>query len=245
MSVLEARQRITTDELVDEFGVSGETIRRDLIALEAKGLIQRVHGGAILPQAPSEEPFKKRMALQQLEKTAIAKAAVRHIQPGQSVFIDAGTTTIAFAWELCKVPNISVITNSYDIASILRNQNAELEVLLLGGRIISDVPGTYGELTLSEISRFQVDIAIMSPVALHPVHGAGSYAIHEAEVARTMIKHAQKLMILADQSKLNTSSHVQYCSCPEIDILVTNKSSTNENQVMLSEAGIKKIITAK
>lgn len=78
MSVLEARKRITTDSLVEEFGVSGETIRRDLMALEAKGLIQRVHGGAILPNASSEEPFQKRMALQLNEKTAIAKAAARH-----------------------------------------------------------------------------------------------------------------------------------------------------------------------
>lgn len=244
ISLLETRQRVSTDALIEEFGVSGETIRRDLMALEVKGLIRRVHGGAVLPNPSTEEPFKKRTAIHQKEKIAIAKSAASLIQPGQTILVDAGTTTSAFATELAKVPDVTVITNSFDIATIMRSAETGVNVLLLGGRVISDVPGTYGELTLSEIARFQVDAAVMSPVALHPEHGAGSYALHEAEVARAMIEHAKKLIMLADHSKLCVSSQVQYCICSQIDILITSTGATKEQVSTLKKAGAKKIIKA-
>jgi DeoR family fructose operon transcriptional repressor len=242
ISILENRKRATTDSLIEEFGVSDETIRRDLMALETKGLLKRVHGGAILlSDSSTEEPFQKRMALQQSEKLSIAKAAARYIQPGQSVFIDSGTTTSAFAAELAKIPNIFVITNSFDIVTVLRSSDEEHDVLLLGGKVISDVPGTYGELTLSEITRFHVDIAVLSPVALHPEHGASSSAIHEAEVAKAMIRNSQMLIMLADHTKLGSTSQVQYCTCPQIDLLITHKKSNDEDIALLTDAGVKEI----
>ena len=97
MSLLEAQHRVSTDTLAEEFDVSRETVRRDLLELEGEGLVKRVHGGAVLPHPVPEEPFKKRMGSNLREKKAIARRAAQLITPGQCVFIDAGTTTSVFA----------------------------------------------------------------------------------------------------------------------------------------------------
>lgn len=244
LSLLASRQQVTTDTLADELDVSRETIRRDLVALEMEGHVKRVHGGAVLPQPLPEEPFQERMALHRAEKAAIAKLAASLIEPGQCVLVDAGTTTSVFARELAKVPDISVITNSFDIAATLHRADSDVEVLLLGGRIHSDVPGTYGELTLSEIARFQADVTVLSPVALDPEKGAGSYDLHEAEVARAMIAQGAKLMMLADHSKLGVSSRVQYCTCQQIDTLVTSAGAPKAALEGLKACGVARVVPA-
>lgn len=197
------------------------------------------------PVPAPEEPFRKRMAAHRDEKIAIAKAAARLIKPGQSLFVDAGTTTSVFAAELAKVSGISVVTNSFDIATTLRRAESGTSVLLLGGRIVTDVPGTYGELTLSEIARFRTDVAVVSPVALHPEGGAGNYDLHEAEVARAMIEQSAKLIMLADHAKLCVSSQVRFCTCGQIDTLVTGASASAEKLAQLKRAGVKSVVKAR
>lgn len=245
LSLLAVRHQVTTDSLSQELEVSRETIRRDLMMLETEGHVRRVHGGAVLPGPAPEEPFKKRMATHREAKISIAKAAARLIEPGQSLFIDAGTTTSAFAAELVRVSGISVITNSFDIVTTLRRSETDASVLLLGGRMVTDVPGTYGELTLAEISRFRADAAVISPVALHPENGAGNYDLHEAEVARAMIAQSAQLILLADHSKLGVFSQVQFCTCAEIDTLVTDAAVDRGQRAKLKKAGVGAVIQAR
>ena len=86
-----------------------------------------------------------------------------------------------------------------------------------------DVPATYGVTTISQIELFRPDAAIISPVGLHPEHGATDYFLAEAEVARAMIANAGRLIMLADRSKLGQTSRVRLCGCAEIDVLVVDK----------------------
>lgn len=244
MSLLEAQHRVSTDSLADDLDVSRETVRRDLLELEAEGLVKRVHGGAVLPRPAPEEPFKKRMSSHLRAKKSIAKRAATLIMPGQCIFIDAGTTTSVFAQELARLTSVLVLTNSIDIATTIHQSEHDLKVVLLGGQVVSDVPGTYGELTLSEIARFNADVAVMSPVALHPEHGAANFDLHEAEVARAMIAQSAKLIMLADHDKLGATSRVQYCVPDQIDVLVTSKSSTPDLLSAFTTSGVKKIIKA-
>jgi len=242
MSRLEAQQRVRTDTLAEEFEGSRETVRRDLLELEGEGLVKRVHGGAVLPHPVPEEPFKKRMGSNLHEKKAIARRAAQLITPGQCVFIDAGTTTSVFAHELAKIPGVSVVPNSIDTATTLYQAGNHIEVLLLGGKVVSDVPDTNGELTRAEIARFNADVAVTSPVALHPEQGAANFDLHEAEVARAMVSQATKLIMLVDHNKLGTTSRVQYCTADQIDILVTSAGASKEALNTLSDHGVKKII---
>ncbi|MGC9367947.1 MAG: DeoR/GlpR family DNA-binding transcription regulator [Paracoccaceae bacterium] len=228
LSMLEANRQVSANDLAEMLGVSRETVRRDLVDLERAGHVDRVHGGAVLPQPRGEEPFQKRMGEQIRAKRDIARKAAGLIRPGQSILVDAGTTTSIFAQELAKLSGIMVVTNSIDIATTIQAAGADIDLLLLGGRVVSDVPATLGELTLSEIRRFNVDIAFIGPVALHAEKGAFSFDLHEAEVAAAMVEQASETVILVDHTKLGESSRVLSCEASQIDILVTDKNAASD-----------------
>ncbi len=236
LSMLSASQQVSANDLAQMLNVSRETVRRDLLDLEESGQVSRVHGGAVLPEPRSEEPFRQRMTTQIRAKSEIARKAAGLIQPGQTILVDAGTTTALFARELAKLSDLSVITNSIDIATTL--QGAGKDVLLLGGRMAADVPSTVGELTLSEIRRFRVDLCFSAPVAVHPVKGAFFYDLQEAEISKAMAAQAQQTVILADQSKLGKTSRVQALEVGEIGRLVTNRVATEEQVAAFRQAAI-------
>ena len=223
VSMLTANQQVSANDLAEMLGVSRETVRRDLLDLEQIGKVARVHGGAVLPQAHTEDPFRQRMTTQIRANSEIAKKAVGLIQPGQTIMVDAGSTTAVFARELLKVPGVSVITNSLDIATTL--QAGAMEVVLLGGRIAADVPATVGELTLSEIRRFEVDLCFSAPVAVHPEKGAFFYDLQEAEISIAMAAQALRSVALADHTKLGATSRVRSWEVEAIETLITNRSA--------------------
>ena len=229
LSMLEATRQVSTNDLAEMFGVSRETVRRDLVDLERDGHVDRVHGGAVLPQARGEAPFQKRMGEQIRSKRDIARKAAALIRPGQSILVDAGTTTSIFAQELVKLSGIMVITNSIDIATTIQGAGTDIDLLLLGGSVISDVPATLGEITLAEIRRFNVDKAFVAPVALHAEKGAFSFDLHEAEVAAAMVEQARETVILVDHTKLGNTSRVLFCETSKIDILVTDKNAAADD----------------
>ncbi len=116
-------------------------------------------------------------------------------------------------------------------------------MLLLGGQLGADVPATYGELTISQIERFRPDVAFISPVGVHPKHGATNYLLPEAEVARAMIANARRVVILADRSKLGEVSRVHVCTCLEIDVLVVERGG-HSLLAQLKKAGVHNILEA-
>lgn len=225
LSMLAANQQVSANDLAGMLGVSRETVRRDLVDLEEIGKVARVHGGAVLPETRSEDPFRQRMASQVRAKAEIAKKAVGLIQPGQTIMVDAGSTTALFARELAKVPGISVITNSLDVATTL--QAGGLDVVLLGGRIAADVPATMGELTLSEIRRFEVDICFSAPVALHAEKGSFFYDLQEAEISVAMAAQAARTVVLADHTKLGITSRVRAWDADAVGTLVTSRAASD------------------
>lgn len=236
LSMLTANRQVSANDLAEMLNVSRETVRRDLLDLEQTGQVNRVHGGAVLPEPRSEEPFRQRMTAQLRAKSEIARKAAGLIEPGQTIFVDAGTTTAVFARELAKLSGVSVITNSVDIATTL--QGAGSEVMLLGGRMAADVPATVGELTLSEIRRFRADLCFSAPVAVHPTKGAFFYDLQEAEIAIAMAGQVRRSVILADQSKLGETSRVRSWKAAEISTLVTNRAASADQLTTFRQAGI-------
>lgn len=245
LAILHKQQQITTDGLAEEFNVSRETIRRDLLLLESEGSIDRIHGGAVLSKTINEQPFLKRVNSHQKEKRSIAKLAAQLIQPNQSIFLDAGSTTNIFAEELRKLPELLIVTNSIDVATMLQGARSKSKLILLGGQLISDVPGTFGELTLAEIGRFNVDIAFLSPVSVSAKQGAAYFELHEAELARAMANNAKKLVIMADHGKLGEVSRVRCKDCSEIDLLITGAAAAQTLIDDLQSVGLKSIQLAK
>ncbi|MCV2369504.1 DeoR/GlpR family DNA-binding transcription regulator [Roseateles oligotrophus] len=247
ISLLQQRQRLTTDAFALELGVSKETVRRDLIELESNGKLKRMHGGAVPCVQPvetlAEASYLERGRLHQAEKRAIARTAAALIEAGSTCFIDAGSSTNALAQAMLGSKGIRVITNSVEVARTLASSTA-IEVHLLGGQLQTDVPATSGEFTVSEIARFHADYAVISPTALNPEHGALNYAWHEASVARAMLAHARHSIMLANAHKLGQGSRVQICTAASIDSLVTDHQAEPAMLERLRKSGIKRVISA-
>jgi len=225
-SLLATFSRVSVERIVQDLEVSRETVRRDLLELEGTGELRRVHGGAVATGPEPEPPLAVRLVARQKEKRAIAKAAAGLLRPGQTLFLDTGSTTSMLAEEIATLSGMTVITNSLTIALKLagadESRSSRNEVRLLGGQIDAKTHATHGEGTLEDIRRFRVDVALISPVALHPKHGAMSFEHHEAAVARAMAEQAQQLVILADHSKIGLASRVTYARNADIDIVVTD-----------------------
>lgn len=213
-------ERITKD-----LGVSRETVRRDLLELEALGEIRRVHGGAVL--AGGEPPIGVRATMRVREKRLIAKKVAGLVESGQTLFIDAGSTTAFVAEALAGLAGLTVITNSVYVALKLSASgpaNGNL-VQFLGGRFGSEVASTFGSATVAEIARYQAHLAILSPVGIDEGYGASSFILEEAEIARAMSASARRTLIAADHAKIGVRSRVGYCALEKIDVLVTDRQA--------------------
>jgi DeoR family fructose operon transcriptional repressor len=242
--LLSVRGRLGNDALIHELQVSRETVRRDICELEAEGRLKRVHGGIVSADAPTEPPFKARMRAYATEKQQIAQVAAAMVKPGMFCAIDTGTTTLAFAMALANVPNISVVTNSFDVAATIRAVQTRATVVLLGGTFGVDAPGAFGKSAVAQMQQFLPDLAILSPVAIDAESGATSYDIAEVELARAMIDRSARLMLLADRSKLGAQSRVGLCRCDEIDVLVTDRRADAGQLSALKERGVAEIALA-
>ncbi|WP_284948128.1 DeoR/GlpR family DNA-binding transcription regulator [Acidisoma cladoniae] len=242
LDLLGAVGRIEADLVAAQLRVSRETIRRDLMQLEKDGRVRRVHGGAVRVEPLGEKPFRTRKRVQIAAKRRIGATAATLLRAEQSCFIDAGTTTAAFAGALAGLDGLLVVTNSIEVAVNLRAVSANADVILLGGRMAIEVPATHGELTISEIGRFRTDFAVLSPVGIDALGGVTYHEFGEAEIARMMMKNAAATMLLADHTKLGRISRATVCGCGELDILVTD--ATADKTEAFRAAGVKRIVRA-
>ena len=222
--------RVSNERIMADLGVSRETVRRDLLDLEESGVLQRVHGGAV--PCHDDAPITERARTRVRAKTAIAKAAIGFIHDAQTVFVDGGTTTVILADELAKLTNLTIITNSVDVALRLRGTSepherarATNEVILLGGTLSDRAAATTGATTVLDIQRYRADLAMLSPVGIDQEHGASNFDPAEAEIARAMVENADRVAILADHSKIGQRSRITFCAPREIDVLITDRKS--------------------
>jgi DeoR family glycerol-3-phosphate regulon repressor len=202
------RQRgsVSVETLAGAFEISPETIRRDLAVLARQGKVQKVHGGAALPRAVAEGPFAQRMRHQVAAKRKMAGLARKLVAPGQTLLVDTGSTTLVFAEELVAVEDLTVITNSAEVARVLADGNASHQVYLVGGAYRGDNRQTCGAMAVSQLSCFHAETAFLTVGAVDAVAGATDYNSEEAEMARAMIRRAQSVVLLADASKFDRAA---------------------------------------
>ncbi|KGK41537.1 alkaline phosphatase [Nitrincola sp. A-D6] len=224
--------RISVDRIVTEMQVSRETARRDLMDMEAAGELRRVRGGAVAITDAVEPPFAERAQIRLKEKRLIARTAAALVSGGQTLFLDAGSTTTLLAEALSALSGLTLITNSIEAAQKLREadgmENRENRIVLLGGELSRELPATFGAGTINELSRYHVDVAMLSPYGIDAEQGAGSFDLQEAEIARAMVGHAHQVMILADYSKIGTVSRVAYCPPELIDHLIVDAKAVSQ-----------------
>jgi len=225
-ALLTRLNQVSTERIVRELEVSRETARRDMIELEALGLARRVHGGLVALETPAEPPLTERRSQQTREKRAIARAAAQLLQPGQTLFLDAGSTTTFLAEELHALSGLTILTNSLQAALALsageEDQTLNNQIILLGGSMSAGAQQTRGEITVGEIIRYRADIALLSPVGVEADCGATSFHLHEAAIARAMVQQSASCYLLADHSKLGVVSRTVYAPPQAISLLITD-----------------------
>ncbi|WP_114836268.1 DeoR/GlpR family DNA-binding transcription regulator (plasmid) [Agrobacterium tumefaciens] len=243
--LLNQTREMSVEDLAERLEVSRETIRRDLTKMDAEGKLRKVHGGARAAGTPNETaenegPFATRMAENYEAKKKIAIAASRLIRSDDSVFIDTGTTTIVMADELARIQNLVVITNSYRIAVSVSN-NTTHKVFLIGGAYGADAGESLGPLALEQIMKFRARYAIITVAAVDS-NSLMDFDLQEAEIARTMIERADKLIVLADHSKFDRRAVFEVAPLAAVDYLVTDREPTPQVAASLHAANIEVIV---
>ena len=238
VEIVRAREKASVGALAEALGASKETIRRDLTGLARAGTIQKVHGGAIIARHAGEGAFAQRLSQNVDAKTRIAKLAAALVRPGETLFVDTGSTTLLFAEALAAagVPGLTIVTNATEIARTMARppvtppasgpagSPGAARVFLLGGAYGLDNSQTLGAMALAQIAGFRAHHAFLTIGALDLKSGAMDFNIDEAAVARAMIGQSERVTLLADGSKLGALASFPICPPGRIDRLVTDRA---------------------
>ncbi|HHL0959344.1 DeoR/GlpR family DNA-binding transcription regulator [Serratia marcescens] len=196
--------QVLAKHLSEMFGLSEDTVRRDLRELDAEGLLQRVHGGA-LPVSSAIASFAERNHLESGAKRAIAKAAAALIAPGQVVIIDGGTTSAELVRQLPANLNATIVTHSPSVAVGLVD-HPTVEVILIGGRLYKHSIVSVGAAAVEAMSHIRADIYFMGVTGVHPTAGLSTGDLEEAYIKRALAARAAETVVLASAAKLNAAS---------------------------------------
>ena len=221
MKTLGHRGACSVSELARELAVSDETIRRDVISMAQRGLVDRVHGGITLPRLLREPAFRKRMGQNADAKRRIAALAAAEIDNGQAVMMDTGSTTTYVAQALDDHHDLMVITNCTEIANRLAAKNT---VYLAGGELRADDGAVFGPSAIRFLEQFRVDVAVLSIGAIDPADGLMDFYLEEAEFSQAVIRRADRVVVVADLSKFGSRAPVKVCDLSDIDIIITDQA---------------------
>lgn len=234
---VERRGAVKVSDLADQLRVSDMTIRRDLDALVARGLLDKVHGGATSRRAPStDEPgFDTKSLRHQAEKDAITQRAAQLVQPGSAVGLSAGTTTWTLARHLRDIPHLTLVTNSIRIAEVLQaDRDAGSNVVLTGGvRTPSDA--LVGPLAISALAQLHLDIVFLGVHGIEESAGFTTPNLLEADTNRALVAAGRRLVVLADHTKWTTVGISTIASLDQADVLITDDGLPVEARDVLSE----------
>lgn len=241
VSLINKQGTVKNTQLIELFGISIETVRRDLEYLEQQGYLRRVYGGAVVSNSLHSEPeYASRTKVCHEEKNAIAAEAAKLICAKDTVYLGVGTTVQAMVQYMKGLGEFAVFTNALRTAVEL-SEIPGCSVILPGGQLRSK------ELTLSgfpaeeNLDRFNVDKAFIGIGGITE-DGVTDFHIGEAGVHRKLIKNARQAIVLADSSKLGVRAMNNVCPLDEIDIVITDHNASKQAIRALEQAGVQVIV---
>ncbi len=232
---------VRVSDLTQRLGVSDMTIRRDLEVLARSGLIEKVHGGAVLPGAPSshEPGFEAKSGLEQPAKAAIARAAAELVTPGSAIGLSAGTTTFALAERLVGIPGLTIVTNSIRVVNVFDGQLAGppgggTSLVMTGGfRTPSDaLVGPIADLTIRSL---HLDMLFLGCHGIDPAAGLTTPNLAEAETNRAFVQAARKVTVIADHTKWGIVGLSSFADLDDVDTLITDGGLQAEARALLAD----------
>ncbi len=244
IDMIQKKGMVRVSDLTRIFAVSGMTIRRDLDSLEKVGILKKVYGGAIASKQSINEnskdiPISIRSIERIQEKRSIAQVAVSFITKDDAVLLDAGTTTLEIAKLLKDRSNLVLITNSIPAAYELAGSDVTL--LIMGGQIRGSSHSIVGAKTNAFLSDLVVGTLFLAASGLSLEQGIMNSNLDESEVKRHMIKHSERVILVADSSKFQSQSYHVFAQWSEIDLFITDHELSDEHNTVLNQLGVQVI----
>ncbi len=235
--------RMSVAELAGTYGVTTETIRRDLSSLERAGLVRRVHGGVVPADALAvlETGVTDRDRANAAEKDRIATQALELVPEGGSILLDAGTTTARLAGLLPLDQELEVLTHSVPIAGRLAGHPA-IGLRLLPGRVRATTQAAVGPETVEAVRKLRTDVAFLGTNGISVTHGLSTPDHDEAAVKRAIVASARRVVLLADADKLGQEHLVSFAELSDVDVFVTDARATRDELARIESAGVKVVV---
>jgi DeoR family transcriptional regulator, fructose operon transcriptional repressor len=243
--MVEARRagRVEVTALADALGVAAETVRRDLSALERRGSLRRVHGGAIPVERLEVEPtLATRFGRLAEIKRRIAARALDEIPAGGSILLDSGSTTQALAELMPPELALTVLTNSLTVASALSSHRG-VSLYLLGGRVRTTTGAAVGDWTTEALRGVAVDVAFVGTNGISVSRGLTTPDQAEAVVKRAMVAAGRSCVVLADSSKVGDDHLHRFADLADVDVLICDTDLDDEHVAGFRAAGLQ-VVTA-
>lgn len=235
---------LVVGELSSRLGVTPETIRRDLAALERRGLVRRHHGGAVLTErAPFEPNLARRREGEHAERAAVARVVVEQLPEDGVVILDSGSMTLEVASLIPAGRRLLVVTNSLPIAALLAGR-PHLTVLSLPGAVRTVTQATVGPWTVERLSEINADLVVIGANGVGQVPGATTTTPEEAEVKQAMLRAGDRSILAVTAAKFETTSFHRAARLDEFDLIVTDDGLSPLLVTRLTEAGNELVLAA-
>lgn len=239
-----ARQQgqVSVDQLVARFGITAQTVRKDLNELCQRGTLKRTHGGAVFPSGIENVEYEARRSIAAEEKTAIGKATANLIPSNASLFINIGTTTEAVSQALLDHTGLMVITNNINVANRLRIY-PNIEVVIAGGVVRGSDGGVVGEAAVDFIRQFKVDYAVIGASAIDADGALLDFDYREVKVAQAIIANARHVILVSDSTKFERTAPVRIAHLSQVHTFVTDVCTLDSVRAVCTEAGVRLLET--
>jgi DeoR family transcriptional regulator, glycerol-3-phosphate regulon repressor len=241
MQMAKDHGRVLVEDLAAHFGVTPQTIRKDLNDLCEQRLLSRIHGGALFPSGIANVEYEARRRIASSEKEAIGRAAARIIPDNASLFINIGTTTEEVSKALLDHSGLMVITNNINVANRMRVYPG-IEVVIAGGVVRGSDGGVVGEAAVDFIKQFKVDYAVIGASAIDHDGALLDFDFREVKVAQAIIANARHVILVSDATKFERTAPVRIGHLSQVDTFITDRCDLPgirricaENEVQLVE----------
>lgn len=237
-----AEGRVAVADLAEQLDVTRETVRRDLDELEAAGILRRVHGGAIAAdRVRVEAGVAERAGRMAAQKRRIAKRTVDLLPRGGTVYLDAGTTTIAVAEAIPDDADLTVVTNSLGVAQVLSHRPG-VTVRLVGGRLRDRTEALVGDWAVRTLEELSFDLVVVATNGLTVARGLSTPDPEEAAVKRTAVAAGQRVVLVSDHTKLGDEHFATFAAVDQLDVLVTDGDVDDDDVAALTDAGVEVVL---
>jgi len=234
LNILNKKDVVKLQKIVDKLGISESTARRDLNYLEEKGLLERIHGGARLPSGNLEEDFQSKNVQNQSEKKRIGDLAAKEIEDGELIFLDAGTTTETLIPYL-KDRDITVVTNGTTHLSTLGKYS--VKTYIIEGMIKHKTGAIVGSEAIESLLKYNFDRAFLGTNGVHIEKGYTTPDAEEARIKKRVIKNSKRTYIMADSNKFSRISSVTFGGIEECTIITDKEIDKKYKEITLVKEG--------